>query len=252
MNRKNRSKRKRSKKRVPLQRRNLSLRGCFKNNYELVNSLPTTDIVKEAMNKVDREIFCVHKDECYCDRPSRILMEQTISAPHMHAKAIEHLQEKLIPGASVLDVGSGSGYLTACFAEMVDVTNKNHRKRGKVVGIDIYKELVKYSNEKTKKFFPQLHTYSSRFKMIHGSGWDGYPKNSKKQLYDAIHVGASTDSIPMKLVDQLKKDGVLILPLKIGNQDIHTFCKITKGKNGNLFIDPKEQVRYVPLIKKKY
>ena len=48
----------------------------------------------------------------------------------MHAKAIEHLQEKLIPGASVLDVGSGSGYLTACFAEMVDVSNKNHRKRG--------------------------------------------------------------------------------------------------------------------------
>ena len=135
---------------------------------------------------------------------------------------------------------------------MVDVTNKNHRKRGKVVGIDIYKELVKYSNEKTKKFFPQLHTYSSRFKMIHGSGWDGYPKNSKKQLYDAIHVGASTDSIPMKLVNQLKKGGILILPLKIGNQDIHTFCKITKGENGNLFIDPKEQVRYVPLIKKKY
>ena len=49
MDKKDRSKRKRSKKLVPLQRRNLSLRGCFKNNYELVNSLPTTDIVKEAM-----------------------------------------------------------------------------------------------------------------------------------------------------------------------------------------------------------
>ena len=35
-------------------------------------------------------------------------MNQTISASHMHAKAIEYLQEKLTPGSKVLDVGSGS------------------------------------------------------------------------------------------------------------------------------------------------
>jgi protein-L-isoaspartate O-methyltransferase len=71
---------------------------------------------------------------------------QTISAPHMHALALELLKDhaKYVlftfnfhkfknnwthtmidhlwsqrPGAKVLDVGSGSGYLSACFAAMV-------------------------------------------------------------------------------------------------------------------------------------
>lgn len=36
-----------------------------------------------------------------------------------HAHALEILSDKLMDGASALDVGSGSGYLTACFARMV-------------------------------------------------------------------------------------------------------------------------------------
>ena len=36
-----------------------------------------------------------------------------------HAHALEVLSDKLVEGASALDVGSGSGYLTACLARMV-------------------------------------------------------------------------------------------------------------------------------------
>ena len=43
----------------------------------------------------------------------------TISAPHMHAYALEALTDHIKEGAKVLDVGSGTGYLTACFAIMV-------------------------------------------------------------------------------------------------------------------------------------
>ena len=35
--------------------------------------------------------------------------EQTISAPHMHAACLDLLADQLQPGASALDVGSGSG-----------------------------------------------------------------------------------------------------------------------------------------------
>ena len=42
------------------------MRPCFPSNYTLVQSLPTTEPVKRIMSKVDREIFCLHKEGCYC------------------------------------------------------------------------------------------------------------------------------------------------------------------------------------------
>ena len=54
----------------------------------------------------------------YADCPERIGFNATISAPHMHAYCLEWLAPNLVPGAKVLDVGCGSGFLTACFFEM--------------------------------------------------------------------------------------------------------------------------------------
>ena len=41
----------------------------------------------------------------------------------------------------------------------------------------------------------------------------------------------------------------MLLPLKLG--DNNYFCIITKDKDGNILIDPRESVRYVPLVKGK-
>ncbi len=54
------------------------------------------------------------------------------------------LRDQLAPGKKALDVGSGSGYLTACFALMVG-------SGGKVVGIDHVKELVDWSEKNIRK-----------------------------------------------------------------------------------------------------
>jgi protein-L-isoaspartate(D-aspartate) O-methyltransferase len=228
---------------------NVNLRGCYKSNDALVDRLSTDEFTKNALRMIDRLPFCVYKDQCYCDKPSPLILEQTISAPHMHAKAIEYLQEKLVPGASVLDVGSGSGILTAVYGKLVDVESKNSKKRGKVVGIELYQGLVNLSIQNIKKNYPELLEYPNSFKILQGSGWDGYPKKSKKERYDAIHIGALADSIPMNLINQLKSDGVMLLPLKLG--DNNYFCIITKDKDDNVLIDPRESVRYVPLVKEK-
>lgn len=74
--------------------------------------------VYNAMLAVDRRDFC-HTREAYRDNPQPIGSNVTISAPHMHAHALETLVAHLKPGSRVLDVGSGSGYLTACMAIMV-------------------------------------------------------------------------------------------------------------------------------------
>jgi len=50
-----------------------------------------------------------------------------------HAHALELLKDQLVEGAKALDVGSGSGYLTACFARMVSsqdsIPSKVHQDR---------------------------------------------------------------------------------------------------------------------------
>ena len=76
---------------------------------------------------------------------------QTISAPHMHVVALQQLEPLLKPDARVLDVGSGSGYLTACFAAMI-----GNEGKGKVIGIEIIDELVAFGNENIRKANPEL------------------------------------------------------------------------------------------------
>ena len=70
------------------------------------------------MLAVDRKDYC-HTREAYKDNPQPIGSNVTISAPHMHAHALETLAAHLQPGSRALDVGSGSGYLTTCMAIMV-------------------------------------------------------------------------------------------------------------------------------------
>ena len=55
----------------------------------------------------------------YEDCPQPIGYGATISAPHMHAYALEYLYDKLKTAKNVLDVGSGTGYLTAAMALIV-------------------------------------------------------------------------------------------------------------------------------------
>ncbi len=91
------------------------------------------------MCQVDRaDFYPLNPARAYEDSPQSIGFNVTISAPHMHAYCLEWLKGALKPGASVLDVGSGSGYLCAAFFEMID-------REGLVVGVDHIQELVDQS-----------------------------------------------------------------------------------------------------------
>lgn len=69
------------------------------------------------MLTVDRENYS--KMHPYRDTPQSIGYGATISAPHMHAAALELLIDHLTSGEKALDVGCGTGYLTACMATML-------------------------------------------------------------------------------------------------------------------------------------
>ena len=78
-----------------------------------------SDLVYNSMIQVDRGDFT--DSFPYFDSPQRIGFNATISAPHMHAYALEYLYPALNnfknfnpSNFRFLDIGSGSGYLTVC------------------------------------------------------------------------------------------------------------------------------------------
>ena len=202
------------------------------------NGIVTSTRVESAMKAVDRGSYCANNP--YMDSPQGIGYQATISAPHMHAHALELLRDHLPEGGTVLDVGSGSGYLTACFAHMVGPT-------GCTVGIEHISHLTELATKNIKRDNPDLLT-SERVTLMTGDGRLGY---LEKAPYDAIHVGAAADSVPTALHDQLKPGGRLIVPVgpEYGVQYLEQH---DKGQDGTMKITRLMGVRYVPLCDKQH
>jgi SAM-dependent methyltransferase len=83
-----------------------------------------------------------------------------------HAHAAENLLPYLKPGARVLDVGSGSGYVTAIFHHLVSEDGAP----GHVVGIDKLSSLVHMSEENLRKDGLGEALKSGSIKLIEGDG----------------------------------------------------------------------------------
>lgn len=103
-----------------------------------------------------------------------------------HAYALETLKGHMVAGARVLDVGSGSGYLTACMALMVG-------EGGIVVGIEHINDLVEKSITNIRKSPNLSKLLGNSLRLLPGDGRKGHPDLAP---YDAIHVGAAAESIP--------------------------------------------------------
>ncbi|XP_001602931.1 protein-L-isoaspartate(D-aspartate) O-methyltransferase [Nasonia vitripennis] len=196
-----------------------------------------TDKAKAAMLAVDRAKYC-HKSDPYQDCPRQIGYNVTISAPHMHAYALTFLTEQLFDGAKALDVGSGSGYLTACMAHMVG-------PEGHVVGVDHIPELVELSIKNVQDGNPEF-LEKGRITFLEGDGRLGVAAHGP---YNAIHVGAAADTLPQELVDQLAPGGRLICPVVAieGFNRFQHLMQVDKNLDGSVKKEKLMDVSYVLL-----
>ena len=183
------------------------------------------------MLSVDRRNYVLDTSRAYDDSPQTIGYGATISAPHMHAHVLEDLLPSLLRASKdqpakplrILDVGCGSGYLTAVFGRMVQSKRDNNHKSllpslspsasmlndGKVFGIDVIPQLVQMSKTNIMKEDGDLLD-SNTVEVAVRDGWKGYPEGSP---YNAIHVGAAAATFPIELMKQLAVGGIMVVPV---------------------------------------
>lgn len=190
--------------------------------------------VKAVMLSIDRGDF-VDKYP-YLDQAISIGYSATISAPHMHAIALNYLEPCLKPGNKVLDIGSGSGYMLLAFSKMME-------DKGIVIGIEHVKALVERSKMNIWRSNEHLID-SGIISIIEADGRKGY---KPQEPYNCIHVGAAAENeIPDDLISQLANDGIMMIPAGKVNLN-QAILLIRKDKNGNVSSKTTFPVAYVPL-----
>merc|ERR1712141_466243 len=128
-----------------------------------------------GMKSVDRGDFVQEIQYAYENDSQLIGYGASISSPNAHAYALEMFKDHLKDGAKVLDIGSGSGYLTACFAVMAG-------SNAKVIGIDHIQELVDWSEKNIRKNNSNLID-SGRIKLVVGDGHFGFEEEGPYMLF---------------------------------------------------------------------
>ncbi|HIP65549.1 MAG TPA: protein-L-isoaspartate(D-aspartate) O-methyltransferase [Pyrodictium sp.] len=188
-------------------------------------------IVKEAMLKVPREEFVpIHlRHYAYEDTPLPIGYGQTISAPHMVALMCEEAQ--LAPGMRVLEIGTGSGYHAAVIAEIVG-------PKGAVYSIERLAELSSFARRNLART-----GYLDRVTLIIGDGSMGYPPAAP---YDRIIVTAAAPEVPPPLIDQLARNGIMVIP--VGDRFNQILYVVRKKSDGSLEYRTVTPCLFVPLI----
>ena len=183
--------------------------------------------VLKAMATVPRHSFVPVEElkRAYYDRPLSIGYSQTISQPYVVAYMTEAL--KLDANDIVLEIGTGSGYQAAVCAEI------SHT----VYTIEIVRPLA----ESAKKRLKTLGYRNVNCKA--GDGYFGWPEEAR---FDAIVVTAAAPLVPPPLIEQLKPQGKMILPLgsPYGAQSL---VLVEKDNNNKIKSKSLLPVRFVPM-----
>ena len=183
--------------------------------------------VLAAMRRVPRHEFVPEnvRGEAYDDTPLPIGHGQTISQPYIVAFMTEALDVQ--PTHNVLEIGTGSGYQAAILGELA----------GTVYTIEIVEPLAAGARATLERLgYRNVHVRA-------GNGYAGWPEQAP---FDRIMVTAAPDQVPPALVQQLKADGLMAIPVGTVFQELRIMRRTREGME-TLKTLP---VRFVPMTGK--
>ena len=182
--------------------------------------------VLDAMRNVPRHEFVpeLFRQDAYEDHPLPIGAEQTISQPYIVAAMLEHLA--LQATDRVLEVGTGSGYVTALLSLL----------SAEVYSVERHAQLAATAESTLRR----LEYRNAKIRIGDGSqGWVEYAP------FDAILVSAATPEVPPTLFAQLREGGRMMVPVgPPSSQELQLICKVS----GQPEVKILEGCRFVPLV----
>jgi len=184
-----------------------------------------SDRIEHALWAVDRKDFVRegYGVEAYEDYAIPIGQDQTISQPTTVVYMLEMLD--INPGQTILDVGCGSGWTTALLAHLVG-------EDGQVVGVEIKDKLAEFGQS-------NLDTYDFPHAEIRQG--NALADTQPEEPFDRLLASAAAPKIPDKLVCQLKKGGILVMPVD------KKIVRLEKNPDGTYNRTEKEGFRFVPM-----
>ena len=135
----------------------------------------------------------------------------TISGPLVVSRMTSTVDVQF--GEKVLEIGTGSGYQSAYLANLTD----------KVWSIEIIKPLAARTRGIHDDLIARGYT---EFNAITSKNADGYYGWEEAAPFDKIMVTCGIDHIPPPLLQQLKPNGIMVIP--VGPPGQHVILKVAK------------------------
>ena len=164
--------------------------------------------------------------KAYTDASLPIGRGQTLSQPATVLMSMTLLDPS--PGETLLEVGSGSGYVAAIASGLC----------GRVYGMERLMNLVISSRRLIQKLGITNVT------LAFGDGSEGWPEHAP---YDCMLMSAAAPVVPACLEEQLAPGGRLVIPIgdRSGEQTLQLWLR---GHGGMELVSDAGPCRFVPLI----
>lgn len=182
--------------------------------------------VLEAIGRVPREHFVLVQDRlrAYENRALAIERGQTISQPLIVAMMTELLNLK--GEEKILEVGTGSGYQAAVLSLLCR----------EVYSMEIDPVLAEQAQKRLERLgYRNVHVRA-------GDGFYGWPEAAP---FDGIIITAVAPRVPEPLLEQLKPEGVMVMPLEEGWRE--TLVRVRKKPDGGVQTERFGAVAFVPM-----